>query len=154
IAWSRPAWDLLFIVDFTFSGILLVPQLLEWVNRDALHAKRRALMLWIVFVPSPFLIAAIGRIVGAPISEAAVITACLIFSLIFLLPAFRGWGARIKPVVWNRAGLALSCAYIAITFVAHHIALQRVESFIAFEHVQAESFGALPFPPSLLSWDG
>src|SRR5262249_21397347 len=98
LGWSRPAWDLLFIVDFTFSGILLVPQLLEWVNRDSLHAKSRALIMWVVFVPSPFLIAAIGRIVGAPISDAAVIIACLLFSLIILLPAFRGLGARVKPV--------------------------------------------------------
>ncbi len=28
LRWSRPAWDLIFIVDFTFTGILLVPQLL------------------------------------------------------------------------------------------------------------------------------
>src|SRR5258707_2426431 len=87
--WSRPAWDLLFIVDFSFSGILLIPQLLEWVNRDSLHAKRRALIMWVIFVPSPFFIAAIARIVGAPISDGAVITACLLFSLIFLLPAFQ-----------------------------------------------------------------
>src|SRR5262249_8201731 len=146
--------DLLFIVDFTFSGILLVPQLLEWVNRDSLHAKSRALIMWVVFVPSPFLIAAIGRIVGAPISDVSVIIACLLFSLIILLPAFRGWGARVKPVAWNRAGLALACAYLVATIVAHRAAVQRVENFIAFEHIQPESFGALPFPPSLLHWDG
>jgi len=46
VEWSRPAWDLLFIVDFSFTGILLIPQLLEWVNRDAPHAKRRALVMW------------------------------------------------------------------------------------------------------------
>jgi membrane-bound metal-dependent hydrolase YbcI (DUF457 family) len=154
LEWSRPAWDLLFIVDFSFTGILLVPQLLEWVNRDALHAKRRALMMWVIFVPSPFFIAAIARIVGAPISDAAVITACLVFSLIFLLPAFRGWGARIKPAAWNRAGLALAFAYLGLTMYAHHIALERVKNFVALEHIQADSFGALPFPPSLLNWDG
>ncbi len=61
LEWSRPAWDLLFIVDFSFTGILLIPQLLEWVNRDAAHAKRRALVMWVIFVPSPFVIAAIAR---------------------------------------------------------------------------------------------
>ncbi|HYK38730.1 MAG TPA: metal-dependent hydrolase, partial [Candidatus Eremiobacteraceae bacterium] len=154
LEWSRPAWDLLFIVDFAFTGILLVPQLLEWVNRDALHAKRRALMMWVVFVPSPFLIAAIGRMVGAPISDAAVIAACLFFSLIFLLPAFRGWGARIKPVAWNRGGFALACIYLGLAFYAHHAALERVKSFIALEEVKPEVYGALPYPPSLLNWDG
>src|SRR5713226_827729 len=33
LKWSRPAWDLIFIVDFTFTGILLIPQLLAWVHR-------------------------------------------------------------------------------------------------------------------------
>src|SRR4029077_11252910 len=28
--WSRPAWDLIFIVDFSFAGILLIPQFLAW----------------------------------------------------------------------------------------------------------------------------
>jgi len=154
LEWSRPAWDLLFIVDFSFTGILLVPQLLEWVNRDPLHAKRRALTMWVIFVPSPFLIAFIGRIVGAPISDVAVVIASLSFSLIFLLPAFRGWGARVKAVNWNRGGFALACLYLGLTLYAHHAALERVKNFIALEKVQPESFGALPYPPSFLNWDG
>jgi membrane-bound metal-dependent hydrolase YbcI (DUF457 family) len=154
LEWSRPAWDLLFIVDFSFAGILLIPQLLEWVNRDPFHAKRRALGMWVIFVPSPFFIAALARTVGAPISDGAVFSACLLFSLIFLLPAFRGWGARIKPVSWNQAGFATACAYLGLTFYAHHAALDRVKEFVALEHIQAESIGALPFPPSLFNWDG
>ena len=154
LEWSRPAWDLLFIVDFSFTGILLIPQLLEWVNRDAAHAKRRALVMWVIFVPSPFVIAAIARRVGAPISDGAVISACLVFSLIFLLPAYRGWGGRIKPVSWNRAGLGLACVYIGLAVYAHRVALERVKSFVAFEKIQPEVVGALPYPPSLFNWDG
>jgi membrane-bound metal-dependent hydrolase YbcI (DUF457 family) len=154
LEWSRPAWDLLFIVDFSFTGILLIPQLLEWVNRDPAHAKRRALIMWVLFVPSPFFIAAIARVVGAPISEGAVFSACLLFSLIFLLPAYRGWGARIKPASWNRGGFALASFYLGLTFYAHHAALERVKDFIALEQLRPDSFGALPYPPSLLNWDG
>jgi membrane-bound metal-dependent hydrolase YbcI (DUF457 family) len=154
LEWSRPAWDLLFIVDFSFTGILLIPQLLEWVNRDAAHAKRRALVMWVIFVPSPFFIAAIARTVGAPISDGAVITACLLFSLLFLLPAFRGWGARINPVTWNRAGFAAACVYLVLALYAHHAALERVKKLVALEHIQPEAIGALPYPPSLLNWDG
>src|SRR6202008_711747 len=66
LAWSRPAWDLIFIVDFTFTGILLIPQLLAWVHRNPMHAPRRAVMMWLLFIPVTFGIAAIGRIVGAP----------------------------------------------------------------------------------------
>src|SRR5215813_7069086 len=31
VEWSRPAWDMVFIIDFTLSSILLVPQMLAWV---------------------------------------------------------------------------------------------------------------------------
>src|SRR5262249_35295654 len=31
---------------------------------------------------------------------------------------------------------------------------QRVQDFVAFEKIQPEAMGALPFPPSLLNWDG
>ncbi|HET9803909.1 MAG TPA: metal-dependent hydrolase [Candidatus Acidoferrum sp.] len=154
LAWSRPAWDLLFIVDFSFAGILLIPQLLEWVNRDATQARRRALVMWVFVVPSPFAIAAIARIVGAPISERAILIACLLFSLLFLLPAFRGWGSRVQPVTWNRAGFIAASGYLCLAIFGHRAALQRVQDFVVFEKIQPETVGALPFPPSLLNWDG
>src|SRR5450432_436855 len=34
LEWSRPAWDIFFIVDFTFAAILLIPQLLAWTFED------------------------------------------------------------------------------------------------------------------------
>lgn len=154
LAWSRPAWDLLFIVDFTFTGILLVPQLLAWVNEDPQHAKTRALGMWLLFAPSPLVIAIIGRIVGAPISDTTVFIAVLIFSFIFLIPAFRGWGSRISMVKWNRIGLIGGCAYLALAAWAHHVALERVRIFMALSGLEPQAVGALPFPPSLWQWDG
>src|SRR4029077_9672349 len=49
VEWSRPAWDLIFIIDFTLAAILLVRQVLAWVytNREGLPA--RALGSWVVF---------------------------------------------------------------------------------------------------------
>src|SRR5215475_9554836 len=129
LAWSRPAWDLIFIVDFSFSGILLIPQLLAWVHRDQKHAKRRALMMWLLFVPVTFLIAALGRIVGAPISTATIWGAIGIFSLLFLVPAVFAWGSRLGLATWNRAGILGACVYVGLTVFAHHQALQRVKKF-------------------------
>src|SRR5713101_551729 len=106
LAWSRPAWDIIFIVDFTFTAILLVPQLLAWVFRDHQKSNRRALAMWLLFLPSPILIAYIGQIVGAPISARAVIAAIVLFTALFLLPALRGWGVRVSHAAWNRAGFA------------------------------------------------
>src|SRR5216110_1877082 len=68
LKWSRPAWDLLFIVDFTFTAILLVPQLLAWVYAHPEKVQRRVMGMWLLFLPAPFLIARIGENAGAPIS--------------------------------------------------------------------------------------
>src|SRR2546423_3773126 len=84
--WSRPAWDLIFIVDFTFTAILLVPQLLAWVHRDAKLAPRRAVLMWMLFIPLTFGVAAISRMVGTPISATAIFAVIVIFSTVFLLP--------------------------------------------------------------------
>lgn len=154
LEWTRPAWDLIFIVDFTFTGIVLVPQLLAWVHRDRKHAARRAVMMWMLFVPVTFGIAALGRIVGAPISRTAIWLAIGIFTMLFLLLAFLGWGSRLRVATWNRAGLATACVYVGLAVIAHHKALDRVKRFAEFQQVRVESIGALPFPPSLWNWDG
>src|SRR5207302_9726961 len=69
LEWSRPAWDLIFIVDFTLTAICLVPQWLAWVYARPEKEKRRAVGMWVVFLPVPFLIAKIGERAGVPISH-------------------------------------------------------------------------------------
>jgi membrane-bound metal-dependent hydrolase YbcI (DUF457 family) len=152
--WSRPAWDLIFIVDFTFSAILLVPQLLAWVYAHPEKLKRRALGIWLVFAPAPLLIAAIGRIVGAPISGSVVFAAIVLFTGLFLLPALRGWGLRVRHTTWNFAGFVGGLVYLALALANHHAAVTRVKNFAAQEHLDVQSLGALPNPPSLWQWDG
>jgi membrane-bound metal-dependent hydrolase YbcI (DUF457 family) len=153
-AWSRPAWDLIFIVDFTFTGILLVPQFVAWVHRDRKLARLRALLVWLVFVLLVFSVAALARIIGAPISLTAVGVIIMILSLLILLPAMRGWGTHIGVANWNRGGFLAACLYLALAVVAHHRALDRIGKFAAFQGVQVDSIAALPLPPSILNWDG
>ena len=154
LSWSRPAWDLIFIVDFSLTAILLLPQLLAWAHRDPVQARLRAILVWLLCVISLFAVAAIGRILSAPISATAIILAILIFSLLCLVPAFRAWKWRPRPVAWNRAGFVSACAYVALAVFAHHKALERVQRFAEFQGVHVESIGALPFPPSIWNWDG
>src|SRR6266481_1853959 len=154
LQWSRPAWDLIFIVDFTLTAILLVPQLLAWVYSHPEKEKRRAIGMGLVFMPAPFLIARIGEIAGAPISDGVVLSAMIIFAVIFVLPALLGWGAKIKHDTWNRAGFAAALIYVACAIYAHHIALARIQKFAELYPLQVESIGALPLPPSLWRWDG
>ena len=154
LRWSRPAWDILFILDFSFTAILLIPQLLAWAYEDPDHVRRRALIMWLIFTPAPFLISRIGAMVGAPISNDAIVVATVLFAALFLLPAVRGWGLRIPYETWNRAGLGLAAAYILAATSAHHQALERIRKFAVEQHIEAQNIAALPFPPSLWHWDG
>jgi len=154
LKWSRPAWDFVFIVDFTLTAILLVPQLLAWVYSHPEKVKPRAAGMWLVFLPAPWLIARLGQVVGAPISGRVALSAMLIFSALFLLPAFGGWGLKIRHDNWNRAGFAAALVYVACTVYAHHVAFARIQKFAKLYPLRVESIGALPLPPSLWHWDG
>ncbi len=154
LGWSRPAWDILFILDFAFTGILLIPQLLAWAYEDPEHIRRRALIMWLVFTPAPFLISRIALMVGAPTSNNAILVATVLFAAVFLLPAIRGWGLRVPYVTWNRVGLSLAALYIAAATYGHHQAFEHIQKFAATENIEVQSIAALPFPPSLWHWDG
>ncbi len=154
LGWSRPAWDLIFIVDFTLTGILLLPQFLAWVYASKEKWKSRALGTWLVSELALFVVAAIARIVGAPISAQNIAIAGLLLTIILFLPARQTWGMRISPTAWNRAGLAAASIYVGLAAYAHHAALERVKAFAAFERADVLCIGALPSPPSLWHWDG
>ena len=169
LKWSRAAWDLIFIVDFTFTGILLVPQILAWVQERPENARRRAIASFVIFALAIFVIQRIADAVGAPISSATVLLFVLILAAFFLLPL--PTAERIKEAQradregqglartnirrrWNQFGLVCACAYLALAVLAHHSALSRVKNFASMEKLDAQSMGALPFPPSLWRWDG
>lgn len=154
LKWSRPAWDLLFIVDFTFAAILLVPQWIAWVYSRPQKMWPRALGTWLVFMPVPVLVARIAEAADAPISGQTVLAAMTVITAVFLLPTIRAWGLKVRHGRWNRAGFAVALTYIALTFVAHRAALARIRKFAELDHLQVESIGALPLPPSLWHWDG
>lgn len=152
--WSRPAWDMIFIVDFTLSGILLVPQVLAWIYTQPERVRTRGLRTWVVFLLAVLLISRIAEGAGAPISGRTVLVTMAVLTAIFLLPVLRGWGLKVKYSAWNQAGFAATLVYVALTFFAHRAALARIEKFSAADHLQVESIGALPLPPSLWHWDG
>jgi len=154
LEWSRPAWDLIFILDFTLSAIVLVPQFLAWAYSQPEKMRRRVIGLWLVLAPIPLIIARLGETVGAPISDRVVLMIVVVLSVIIVLPARRGWGLKIQYANWNRAGLAATLIYVALTFFAHRSALARINKFAELYHLQAQSIGALPLPPSLWDWDG
>jgi membrane-bound metal-dependent hydrolase YbcI (DUF457 family) len=173
LKWSRPTWDLIFIVDFTFTGILLIPQILAWVHERPERSRRRALVSLAIFILAVFAVQAIGNAVGAPISPPTVFLFDAILAALFLLPLRRkqqlqAADSRVengskddrnnsrRPAFrrWNRAGLVSACTYLSLAVFAHHAALGRVKNFAIMEKLEVEALAALPFPPSLWRWDG
>lgn len=154
LRWTRPAWDLLFIIDVTFTALLFCPQMLAWVYRKPEGMKNRASITWSAFALASMGVAALLINVGAPISAQTAVVVVAVLAIFFLVPTVRGKGLRVRYVTWQRAGLAAAILYIGATFYAHRVAMQRVEKLISIFQVRAESFGALPLPPSLWHWDG
>src|SRR5580693_5090550 len=101
LQWSRPAWDLIFIIDFTLTALLLCPQILAWVYRQAEGFKNRAMITWCVLALAALGVAAIAKNVGAPISVETAVTIIMLFAAFFLLPATRGTGLRVRYATWN-----------------------------------------------------
>lgn len=154
LGWSRPAWDMIFIIDFAFSAILLLPQMLAWVYATKEKRRTRSLGLWLVSEFVFLAVADLARIVGAPISPQNIAILGLLLTVVIFLPAWGAWGVRTSLANWNRAGLFAACTYIALAAYAHHAALERVKSFAALLQLNAQAIGALPLPPSLWHWDG
>jgi membrane-bound metal-dependent hydrolase YbcI (DUF457 family) len=154
LKWSRPAWDLLFIVDFTFSAILFCAQILAWVYRKPEGLKNRAAVAWSVFSLASLGVAALFKNAGAATTPSAAVAVIALLAVLFLLPTRRGAGLRVPYATWSQAGLAAAALYILAAFFLHRAALARVEKFADFLELRPQSIGALPLPPSLLHWDG
>src|SRR6202049_49540 len=87
LQWSRPAWDLIFIIDFSLAAILLVPQILAWVYSSREGLQLRALASWLVFGIAALAVAGFAAFIGAPISLRAILIVVVVLAAAFLLPA-------------------------------------------------------------------
>ncbi len=154
LRYSRPAWDWIFILDLTLTGIALVPQFAAWCYREPGQFWRRAIGAWAALTVGAFgaylLASSVGY--GFPIAVAGVVSA--VIAAVIFVPAAQGAGFRWTRASWCRAGLAVLCAYIALAASMHHKALADVERFAAAQHLQADSLAALPLPPTLTHWVG
>src|SRR5271156_5263962 len=62
ISQQRVAWDWLFIIDFSFTSLVLLPQVVAWIYSDRQKSRARAIAMWIVFAICSL---AVWRIAGA-----------------------------------------------------------------------------------------
>jgi len=154
LKWTRPAWDLIFIIDFTLSAIILVPQLLAWIYAKREGLRNRALSCWIISAAVTIFATVISRTVGAPIATRYVLVTIVLLAAVFLLPSLRNFGISLQRSTWNLAGLILTMAYIGAAYFAHNAAFARLQKFAEAQHIEARAMAAFPLPPSMAHWDG
>lgn len=151
---ARVAWDFLFIIDFTFTSLLLLPQVAAWIFKERRGWLARASAMWVLFTALAVCVWWLARAADFAFSSRAVIVASLIFAAVFILPARKDRGIRLGRARWCQAGLSLACIYVALCSFAHDAALLRVRAFASSNGLAVENLGAIPLPPSLLEWNG
>lgn len=154
LAWSRPAGDLIFILDFTLSAILLLPQALAWVYEREEGAARRALRAWLGCVLAVLAIRGFSQLFLVRVTAAAALGVVALLAVLIYGPLPRSRGLRLSRASWCRAGVVVLAAYMGGAVLAHRAALEQVKQFAALEKIEAESVAAMPFPPSLWHWVG
>jgi membrane-bound metal-dependent hydrolase YbcI (DUF457 family) len=151
---ERVSWDLLFIIDFTFTAIVLLPQVIAWIYARSENSRGRAAVMWAVFSLAAFGPWAIASSIGYPFGKGIVVLASAVMAALFFLPAAGGWGFRVSRAAWCQAGTCAMLAYLFAGAAAHHAALGRVKDFAAENHIAIVRMAAIPVPPSLLDWGG
>jgi membrane-bound metal-dependent hydrolase YbcI (DUF457 family) len=151
----RVAWDLIFIIDLTFTSILLAPQVAAWIYSDPARSRARAIRMCIAFIFGAVAGWGVALLSGFPFHAWIIPIASAAVAALFFLPGLRGsagWGFQITHAQWCRAGVFAALAYVCVCGVAHHAAMQRVRDFARHNHLSIERIGALPLAPSLLAW--
>ncbi|HXO06327.1 MAG TPA: metal-dependent hydrolase [Candidatus Sulfotelmatobacter sp.] len=154
ISQQRVAWDLLFIIDFSFTAIILLPQIAAWIYSDRAKSGARAVWMWLIFTLGAVAAWAAAGAAGFPFHLRIVALASGVIAALFFAPAFDDLGFRITRGAWCQAGTLAMVAYLFACSFAHHTALQRVKTFASINHISIDRIGALPLPPSFLDWGG
>jgi membrane-bound metal-dependent hydrolase YbcI (DUF457 family) len=156
ISSKRVAWDLLFIIDFTFTALVLLPQVIAWIypdhGNDFTKSSARAIRMWVVFTLGAFLVWLIARAVGYPFHLWIAGLVSVVLAVLFFAPSAGGWGYRVTRAGWCQGGTCLTVAYLFCCALSHHAAILRAKAFADQNHIEIDRMGALPIPPSLLDW--
>jgi membrane-bound metal-dependent hydrolase YbcI (DUF457 family) len=148
----RVAWDLLFIIDFSFTSIILVPQVIPWICRFPQKARGRALKMWVCFTAGAIIFWLMARAAAYPFHWWIVALASGIFAVLFFVPAAGGLGSGLARTHWAQIGAFAALVYLFACSVAHHMAIMDAKRFADANHIDIERIGALPIPPSFLDW--
>jgi membrane-bound metal-dependent hydrolase YbcI (DUF457 family) len=149
----RATWDLIFIVDFTMTALLLLPQVASWVLRDERVRLKRASRMWALFSAMAVVVYWFAASENANFSGSVVVVASVLIAALFFIPAISGRGANLRRSTWARAGLTAGVLYLLACFVAHAAAMNRVKSYAEEQKLNVRSVAALPMAPSIWRWE-
>lgn len=151
---ARVSWDLVFIIDFTLTAIVVTPQMLAWIYRRRQGARRQAVAMWVIFSLCVLGVGVLLRGFGLPLSPWAMPVVIAILGAMFFAPMLRRWGFALSRAAWCRAGVLALAGYYGLCAFAHQRALSSVRQCAVAQRVQVEAIGALPMPPSHAYWQG
>lgn len=152
---ERVVWDLLFIIDFSFTAILVAPHLVGWVYAQSTDSLRRGGLIWALLVSLTALaIHNLSRFFGVGFDWRLMGLLAGVEAAILLVPAMGGWGFRQRPVLFPRVGVGVLGTYLAVCTAAHFIAVGRVERMAREKTLTVRAIGALPQPFSPFRWSG
>ena len=154
VSQQRVSWDLLFIIDFSFTAIILLPQIAAWIYRERARSRMRALWMWVLFTLGAVAAWMAAGAAGFPFRLWIVALASGVVAALFFLPALGDWGFQVARATWCQAGTLAMVAYLFMCSFAHHAALRRVNNFASANNIAIDRIAALPLPPSLLDWGG
>ncbi len=152
---DRLAWDLLFIIDFTFTAVLLLPHLVAWTYRDPRRALRRGGLLWAILTALAALAnSLVSTFLGVAFHWGLFALLSGVLAALFLAPAFKGWGFRQDRAAFCRIGVAALAVYLGVCTAAHFRAVQQVKELVREKNLTVEALAALPQPLSPFRWSG
>lgn len=154
LSYARPALDWIFIVDFTFTGLALFPQIAAWCYREPQNFLVRASVAWLALSVGAVGVYGLARAVDFAFSLWAVAVVSALMAAFLFAPRLAGVGFSWKRSSWSRAGFLAISAYLAATAMHHRMALAVVQNYAAQNHLQVQSLAAMPLPPSIFHWSG
>jgi len=160
---ARIAWDWFFVLDLSYTSLLLAPHLLAWIYRyqrpaNALHPLHNgysAIALWAgVTVCAGLLFGLLSSVLHQPFPWESLVLATLSLGILLLAPARQWWGFQPNRTSFARLGLALFAVYVGLAAISHAVAVQKVTEQARLKGLPVISLAALPQPLSPLRWSG
>jgi hypothetical protein len=152
--YSRPAWDLAFILDFTLTGIVLLPQLATWVFRNREGSAWRGAVMLLLCGTAAWVLQRFAHANQVAFTDAALAIALFTMAALFFAPRTRGAGFRLSRAAWCRVGVALLVMYLGACWMANRAAVKRVEAYAGAKGLAVERIGAMPMPAWMAQWLG